>query len=56
MTVYLIGVDRFAWHAAIEWGADILIDFPDEEAALDVLAEFAWQHRHINDLQAGDKP
>jgi hypothetical protein len=38
-------VERFAWNGRVELGADLTLDPPDEDALLDGLADFLWDHR-----------
>jgi len=46
MLVVKLFIDRFAWHAKIEWRADVVLDFLDEDAAVEAIAEFLWRNRH----------
>ena len=43
--VFDLMVTRFAWHAGRDIGADILLDFPDEDAFVEAMAQFLWDHR-----------
>jgi hypothetical protein len=38
-------VDHFAWTARVELDAEVVLSEPDEEAVLEALADFLWQHR-----------
>jgi len=45
--VLALTVERFAWHARDDLGAEVLLGFPEEDAVLDALAQFLWEHRHL---------
>jgi hypothetical protein len=38
-------IDHFAWHARVELGVDVLVEEADEDALLEALADFLWDHR-----------
>jgi hypothetical protein len=40
-------LERFAWNGPGQLNADIALDELSDEAALDVLAQFLWTHRHV---------
>lgn len=40
-------LERFAWNGLRDLNADIALDELSDEAALDVLAQFLWTHRHV---------
>jgi hypothetical protein len=52
LAVLQLSVERFAWTALRDLRADILLDFPDEDALVEAMARFLWDRRH--DLQSGD--
>jgi hypothetical protein len=43
--VLSVFVERFAWNGRVELGADLTLDPADEEALLNGLADFLWDHR-----------
>jgi hypothetical protein len=38
-------IDHFAWGARVELGVDVLLEEADDEALLEALADFLWDHR-----------
>jgi hypothetical protein len=44
--VLRVWLEQFAWDGPEALGADLLVGQVDEDALVDVLAEFLWQHRH----------
>ena len=38
-------VDHFAWHGCAELNADLTLAEADEDALLEALADFLWEHR-----------
>jgi hypothetical protein len=46
-------VERFAWHAHRDLGAEVALDDLDDDAALDTVAEFVWAARHQGGPPAG---
>ena len=53
LRVLVLSVEHFAWSARFELEADILLDTPEEEAALDAMAQFLWDHRHLRHESQG---
>lgn len=47
IAVLRLSLERFAWNRPRHWNADIALDDLNDEAALDLLAEFLWTHRHV---------
>jgi hypothetical protein len=45
--VLRLSLERFAWNGPRELQADIALDDMNDDAALDVLAEFLWASRHL---------
>src|SRR5205085_993171 len=43
--VLRLSVDRFAWAGGRDLRADVLLGFPDEDALVEALAGFLWDHR-----------
>jgi hypothetical protein len=39
-------VERFAWAAAAELGADLLLGDANEDLLAEALAHFLWENRH----------
>jgi hypothetical protein len=39
-------IAHFAWEARVELGADVILGEADEDAVLEALADFLWEHRH----------
>jgi hypothetical protein len=46
LQVLRLAVERFAWNGPRDLHAEIAVDDLDDEAALDLLAEFLWAARH----------
>jgi hypothetical protein len=46
LQVLRLAVERFAWNGPRDLHAEIVLDDLDDEAALDLLAEFLWASRH----------
>jgi hypothetical protein len=44
--VFDLSISRFAWTARVEFETDIALDTGDEDALVEVLAQFLWAHRH----------
>ena len=44
--VIRLAVDRFAWAGHRDVKAEILLDVPDEDALVEAMARFLWDHRH----------
>jgi hypothetical protein len=44
--VLRLSVERFAWAGRRELQAEVLLDFPDEDALVEAMARFLWDHRH----------
>jgi hypothetical protein len=38
-------IDHFVWEARVELKADVVLGEADEEAMLEALADFLWEHR-----------
>jgi hypothetical protein len=45
--VFALTRDNFAWAGQAELNADVMLDAADEELALEVLADFLWENRHL---------
>jgi hypothetical protein len=44
-------IQHFAWAGRIELDADVLLDPVDEDMALEALADFLWDQRHLGQRQ-----
>ena len=55
--VFRLSVDRLAWSGRRDLDADILLDMPDEDALVEVMARFLWANRHADlETARGVKP
>jgi hypothetical protein len=52
--VFCLSVEHFAWAGRIELAADVTLDPVDEQMALEALADFLWNHRHLGQPQRRD--
>jgi hypothetical protein len=43
--VMVVFVERFAWHGRSDWNAAVVLDSIVDDAALDAVAEFLYNHR-----------
>lgn len=48
LIAHVVGLfaERMAWHAREELGADVVLDAPDEDALIELMARVAWERRH----------
>jgi hypothetical protein len=44
--VFALTVDRLAWTGPAYLRAEVLLDTPDEDALVEAMARFLWDHRH----------
>ena len=44
--VFRLAVDRFAWAGHRDVKAEVLLDVPDEDALVEAMARYLWDHRH----------
>jgi len=56
IAVMRLSLERFAWNGLSDLNADIALDELSDEAALDVLAQFLWTHRHLTTSTEGCQP
>jgi hypothetical protein len=45
--VMALFIQRFAWAGRRELGTAMVLDHVDEDLALEALADFLWNHRHL---------
>ena len=43
---FRLAVDSFAWAGHRDVKAEILLDVPDEDALVEAMARYLWDHRH----------
>jgi len=51
--VLRFGIERMAWAGPRELGAELLLEFPDEDALVEEMARFLWAHRASTPDQDG---
>jgi hypothetical protein len=44
--VLALTIDRLAWAGPAYFRAEVLLDTPDEDALVEAMARFLWDHRH----------
>jgi hypothetical protein len=52
--VLRVWVDHFAWDGRQAWDADLVLGEADEDALVEALAEFLWQHRNAPNARQGE--
>ncbi len=51
--VFRFGIEWMAWAGPREFGAEILLEIPDEDALVEAMARFLWDHRASTPDQDG---